>query len=155
MNSLVVYFSKFGNTQKIAETIGEVLESEGSVQVISADKLPTADLSQFNLVVMGIPTHRMNLPEDVRPLFKSLPRRILGGKSVAAFDTSYKMSPLLARFTAAPRLARRLRKLGGVKVVPPETFLVEGREGPLYDGEIKRAQKWTRAILKRLDQLKN
>jgi flavodoxin len=155
MNSLVVYFSKFGNTQKIAETIGEVLESEGSVQVISSDKLPTADLSQFNLVVMGIPTHRMNLPEDVRPLFKSLPRQILGGKSVAAFDTSYKMSPLLARFTAAPRLARRLRKLGGVKVVPPETFLVKGREGPLYDGEIKRAQNWTRAILKRLDQLKN
>jgi hypothetical protein len=81
----------------------------------------------------------MNLPEVVWPVFDALPRRLLHDTQVAAFDTSYKMSWWLARFTAARKLDRKLRKLGGKRVVPTESFFVEGREGPLYEGEIERA----------------
>lgn len=149
MNILVVYFSKFGNTQKVAETIAETLESKGPVRVISADQLTASDLNEVDLLVMGSPTHRMNLPEAVRPLFKTLPKRLLRRTPIAAFDTSYKMSWWLARFTAARKLDRKLRRLGGKRVVPPQTFHVEGREGPLYDGEIKRAKVWATSILER------
>jgi flavodoxin len=150
MNSLVVYFSKFGNTKKVAEAIAETLKSEGSVRVISADQLAASDLNEVDLVVMGSPTHRMNLPEAVRPVFETLPRRILRNVPVAAFDTSYKMSAWLARSTAARKLDRRLRRLGGKRVVPPETFHVVEREGPLYDGEIERAKEWAESIPGRL-----
>jgi hypothetical protein len=92
----------------------------------------------------------MNLPEAVRPVFKRLPRRILRDTHVATFDTSYKMSWWLNHFTAAKRLARELRKLGGRRIVPPETFHVVGREGPLYEGEIERARAWAASILARL-----
>jgi len=101
-------------------------------------------------VVMGCPTHRMNLPEAIRPWFEKFPRRILRGTASAAYDTSYKMSPWLSRFTAAPRLARKLRKLGGKQVIAPETFHVVERQGPLYEGEIERAQSWASAILRRM-----
>ncbi len=150
MKSLIVYFSKFGNTKRIAEAIAETLGTAGQVQVISLDQLTVSDLEGVDLVVMGSPTHRMNLPEAVRPVLETLPRRILRGTPVAAFDTSYKMSPLLARFTAARRLARKLRKLGGKRVVRPETFHVVGREGPPYDGEIERAGAWAASILERV-----
>ena len=60
------------------------------------------------------------------------------------------LSPLLARFTAARRLAHKLRKLGGKRVVRPETFHVVEREGPLYDGEIERAGAWAASILERV-----
>jgi hypothetical protein len=103
--------------------------------------------------VMGSPTHRMNLPEAVRPVLEGLPKRVLRGASVAAFDTSYKMSGLLRRFTAAPKLARKLRKLGGRQVVPPETFHVAGREGPLFDGEIERARAWAKSILGQVETI--
>jgi hypothetical protein len=89
----------------------------------------------------------MNLPEDLRPLFKTLPRRLLRGKRVAAFDTSYKMSRWLARFTAARKLDCKLRKLGGVRAIAPETFHVVEREGPLYDGELERARSWAQSML--------
>jgi hypothetical protein len=89
----------------------------------------------------------MNLPEAIRSVLEALPKRILRGASVAAFDTSYKMSGLLGRFTAAPKLARRLRKLGGRQVVRPETFYVVEREGPLHEGEIERAKRWGEAVL--------
>ena len=147
MNALVICFSKFGNTKTVAGAIAATLESKGSARVVSTDQLAAADLDGADLVVMGSPTHRMNLPEAVRPMFDALPRRILRGTPVAAFDTSYKMSWLLARFTAARKLDRKLRKLGGKQIVPPETFHVEGREGPLYEGEIERAQAWAESIM--------
>jgi flavodoxin len=147
MKGLVVYYSKFGNTQQVAEAIAEALRLEGAVRVVHMERLTASELKESELVVMGGPTHRMNLPEAVRPVLKDLPKRTLRGASVAAFDTSYKMSGLLGRFTAAPKLARRLRRLGGRQIVPPETFHVVEREGPLYDGEIERAKRWGEAIL--------
>lgn len=149
MNYLVVYFSKYGNTRSVAEAIAETLASGSIGRTISSDQLTVDDLNELDLVVMGSPTHRMNLPEAVRPVFEALPRRVLKGKRVAAFDTSYKMSAWLARFTAAKKLDRKLRKLGGKRLVPPESFFVVDREGPLYDGEIERVREWTAALLAR------
>jgi flavodoxin len=151
MNALVVYFSKFGNTKTVAEAIAETLEAQYSVRTLSAERLADSDLSGVDLLVMGCPTHRMNLPEAVRPVFEALPKRVLHGAPVAAFDTSYEMSAFLSRFTAAKKLAQELRKLGGKRVVPPETFHVAGREGPLCDGELDRAREWAGAILRKLD----
>jgi flavodoxin len=152
MNTLVVHFSKYGNTQKVAEVIAARLSRNGSVRVISTDELEAPDLKDLDLLIMGTPTHRMNLPEDVRPVFESLPRRLLPKTPVAAFDTSYKMSPFLARFTAAKKLTRKLHKLGGKRVVRPKTFHVMEKEGPLYDGELERAEKWANMILKKLNE---
>lgn len=150
MKTLVVYFSKFGNTQQVAEAIAIRMQAQGPVQTISSDELTVDDLQEVDLVVMGSPTHNMNLPKAVKPVFERLPRRVLPGTPVAAFDTSYKMSWWLNHFTASKRLARKLRKLGGKLVVPPEIFHVMEREGPLYEGEIERAQVWATSILEQM-----
>jgi flavodoxin len=148
MNTLIVYFSKFGHTQQIALAMAQALETaHGMVRLISAEELVATDLAAAALVVMGSPTHNMNVPTAVRPVLESLPKGCLRGKQVAAFDTSYKMNWLLARFTAAPRLNRQLRKLGGKPVTRPETFFVAGREGPLFDGELERARLWATALV--------
>jgi flavodoxin len=149
MNTLIVYFSKFGNTQKVAECIGEACEIHGTTRVHSLEDLAPAALKDADLVIFGSPTHRMNLPETIRPLFESLPKRVLKGTPVAAFDTSYKMNHFLSRFTAAKKLAQKLRKLGGKQVVPPETFHVMEAEGPLYQGELERAKNWAGVVVKR------
>ena len=151
MKTLVVHYSKFGHTQRIAEVIAQVLASAGPAQVLGTDQLDADALRQADLIVMGTPTHKMNLPEAVQPVLDDLPRRILPQTPVAAFDTSYKMNAFLARFTAAKRLDRKLRKLGGKRVVPPETFHVMEREGPLYDGEIERARAWAATIRERVE----
>lgn len=149
MNALVVYFSKFGNTKLVAEAIGATLESAGAVRMVGLNELTAADFYDVGLVVMGSPTHRMNLPEAARLILDKLPKRILKGKLVAAFDTSYKMSWWLNHYTAGKRLAQKLRKLGGMRIVPPEIFHVTEREGPLYDGEIERANAWAALIIDR------
>jgi flavodoxin len=152
MNALVVFHSQFGNTERVASAIAGVLEKAGAARTLSADRLTAAELQGVDLVVMGTPTHKMNLPLAVRPVFEALPKRTLRGVPTAAFDTSYKMSAFLARFTAAKRIDRKLRKLGGKRLIPPETFHVhEHHEGPLFDGEIERAQRWADSILERVD----
>ena len=147
MNALVVYFSKFGHTQKIANSVADNLANHMDVTTLSSDQLTAGQLKKADLVVMGSPTHNMNLPKSVQPVFENLPKRILSGTLVAAFDTSYKMSWLLNQFTASKRLAKKLRKLGGRLVLQPEIFHVMEREGPLYEGEIERAQQWANQIL--------
>ena len=152
MNALVVYHSEFGNTRQVAEAIAEAFDHAGTARTVSAEQLDAADLQGVELVVMGTPTHKINLPQAARPVFEQLPRRSLRGVPVATFDTSYKMSAFLARFTAAKRIDRKLRKLGGKRLVPPETFHVHHHhEGPLYDGELERAKTWADAILVRLN----
>jgi len=154
MKSIVIYFSKFGNTQLLAETIVAELTAAGPVRTIFSDDLLAADLESADLVIMGTPTHNMNLPKTVRPVLARLPKRCLRGKRVATFDTSYEMSWFLNHFTASKRLDKKQRRLGGKRVVRPEIFLVTGREGPLFEGELDRARAWAGSILDRLSETK-
>jgi flavodoxin len=152
MKALVVYHSEFGNTRQVAEAIAEAFDEAGSARTVSAEQLDAADLQGVDLVVMGTPTHKMNLPQAVRPVFEQLPQHSLRGVPVVAFDTSYEMSALLARFTAAKRVDRKLRKLGGKRLVRPETFHVHHHhEGPLLNGELERAKTWAEAIFAKLN----
>jgi flavodoxin len=152
METLVVYFSKFGNTQKLAETIAAGLKGLGTVRRLNSYELNKEALTQADVVVMGTPTHKMNLPRDVKPMLEALPRKALKGKLVAAFDTSYQMNPILNLFVASKRLDKKLRKLGGKRVVRPEIFVVGEREGPLVEGEFERARAWAQQIVKKVER---
>jgi flavodoxin len=148
MNALVVYYSLFGNTQRVAKEIAAVFGKVGTASIRGVEELSTDDLKDIDLLVMGTPTHRMNLPQVVRSALEKLPRRGLRDMYYAAFDTSYDVSAFLARFTASKKLDRKLRKLGGKRLFPPQTFHVHPHhEGPLLDGEIQRAKVWADAIL--------
>ncbi len=153
MNALVVYYSKFGNTQSVAETIAETLRAAGSVRLTDAGQLAASDISHLDLLVVGTPTHVANLPKEVRPILEALPKRVLNGVRVAAFDTSYKMNWFLSLFTASRPLNRKLRQLGGKQIVPPESFFVVEKEGPLFEGELERAKTWAETILARYRHL--
>ena len=54
MNSLVIYFSKFGNTKLVAETIGEVLKGAGGTRIKNSDELAAADFDGVDLVVPNL-----------------------------------------------------------------------------------------------------
>lgn len=49
-------------------------------------------------------------------------------------------------YAAAP-MAAQLVKKGGTPATMPAGYFVNGREGPLKDGELERAAAWARQIL--------
>ncbi|MEN6426569.1 MAG: flavodoxin domain-containing protein [Phycisphaerales bacterium] len=153
MRTLAVYFSKFGNTRKLAETIAETLRQAGDARVIDIDQLGPSDFEGVDLVVMGSPTHAFSLPHAVHAVLKTLPLGILAGKSVAAFDTTVKLWPL-RHLRASPKLLRQLAHLGGNPATKPETFFVQtknsqktGQIDLLLEGELERARKWAVGLI--------
>ena len=155
MRTLIVYFSKFGNTRKVAETIAEGMRQAGDARVVNIDQLAASDLEGVDLVVAGTPTHAFTVPPVVRAALDTLPQGTLAGKSVAAFDTTVRLWPLRL-MRASPKLLRRLHQLGGEPVAPPRTFFVKtsGTQQPgevdlLLEGEMERARKWADGLLNR------
>jgi hypothetical protein len=161
MKSLVVYESWFGNTQRVAEKIAAALAPESEVEVVSVDDaLPS--LIHVDLVVLGAPTHVHGLSSarsrkgaidqrgdagepgiGARGWIDGLPPR--GGTRVAVFDTRAHKPELLVG-SAAHGMARRLRRRGYRLVGEPESFFVEGTQGPLEEAELERAWEWGRAL---------
>ncbi len=156
MKALVVHFSKFGNTRRIAEAMAEPLKQAGEVRVLNIDQLAASDFEGANLVIVGSPTHGFNVPQAVRSKLGALPPGILAGKSVAAFDTTIRPWPL-RHFRASPKLLRQLSQLGGKPVAHPQTFFVRtrntqgtGERDLLLEDQIERARDWANEILKQL-----
>jgi hypothetical protein len=75
----------------------------------------------------------------------------LGGAKVAAFDTRLTKRWVKVFGFAASGIATSLKARGGTLVAEPEGFFVEGKEGPLVEGERERAKAWTLGILGTLE----
>ena len=156
MNALVIYHSVYGNTEEIARAIGEVIAEAGEVKVARPDEVNPSDLEAIDLLIVGSPTHGGRPTKPVRKFLSKIPRNALENVSTAAFDTGFsaKGKGLGIRIAvrilgyAAGRIAGRLKNKGGHQMVPPESFIVEGNEGPLKEGELERAASWAKEILK-------
>ncbi len=150
VDTIIVYGSTFGNTHEIAQAVAKVMEQKGSVRLSRAEQLNGTDFKGADLVIAGFPTHRHGMPETARAMLENLPVGALRGVGIAAFDTRYR-KPKWLTGSAADKLSRKLRKFGGRKVAPPESFFVDGREGPLGKGELERARRWAESILGQLE----
>jgi flavodoxin len=146
MKALVVYDSRFGNTQQIAHVIGEVVGKEYLVQVIpAAEAVPVP--GDLDLLIIGGPTHAHSASEGMKALLGTLRPLALNGVQAAAFDTRFQMARWLSG-SAALVIGKRLRQAGCTMVVEPESFFVErGQEGPLLPGELERARSWAENVV--------
>jgi flavodoxin len=155
MRTLIIYDSVYGNTEKIAQSICSALGPGEEIGLIRAGEATIGQLSGLNILVVGSPTQRFMATHAINELFKIIPRNSLKGVKVAAFDTRLSLSDIessVERFAvkvggyAAKGIANRLKKCGGILIVPPEGFIVKGMEGPLMEGELERAADWANQI---------
>jgi flavorubredoxin len=107
------------------------------------------DLKGLQLVVVGGPTQKHGLSPKIEDLLDRIPRESIEGTPALAFDTRVHIAEWLSG-SAADRIGKRLQKLGCNLVLPPESFFVSGKEGPLEEGELDRAGLWARQALEKL-----
>jgi len=155
MKALVVYDSIHGNTEKVAQTIGDALSTWGEVHTLRVGEAQPEHLAGLGLLVVGAPTHGGMASPTMKGWLKALPPNSLAGVKVAAFDTRVAVEDINSRVAAvfvrlfgyaARRIAASLTKVGGTLVVPAEGFYVKDTEGPLKAGELERAAAWGRQI---------
>lgn len=103
--TLVLYYSRTGNTEKMAKAVVEGIQSvEGSEAELNYHVDPEV-LNQFDAIVVGTPTYHHDMTLDVKRLFEEVAEKkvILKGKAGAAFG-SYGWSG------EAPRLVLEIMK---------------------------------------------
>jgi flavodoxin len=152
MTALVLYDSRYGNTEKIAEAIGAGIGGAAPVQAIN--QVDAAALPKVDLLVVGCPTHGGRPTESLQAWLGRIPAEKLANVKVAAFDTrlpaadqGFALRALIGIIGfAAPRILKRLKSSGGIAFKEAEGFIVEGKEGPLRGGELERASQWGRAL---------
>jgi len=155
LKSLVIYDSKFGNTEKVARAIGEAVTPSGEVEVLRAGEANPSELAPIDFLIVGSPTHAGRATRATKEFLKKIPPNALKNVRVTSFDTRFSAKDkgigvrILLRVLgyAAGRIANRLERKGGHLAAEPEGFIVEDSEGPLKQGELERAANWAKGIV--------
>jgi flavodoxin I len=150
MNTLIIYDSTFGNTAQIAQAMADSLGEHGTVRIALAVEAGLTEMKEIDLLLVGGPTQSHGLSPAIQTLLESFPRRSLLGVSAAAFDTRYHMAAWKSG-SAAHRIASKLKRAGTSLIMPPESFFVAEREGPLEEGELERAARWAEGIVEQFE----
>ena len=160
MNAVVVYESLWGNTAAVAGAIAEGLGP--GARALTTDEATATVLAEADVVVAGAPVIAFGLASDrsregiakgeadaptppdvshpsLRAWLDDLPA---GHKAAAAFETRIWWTPRGATGT----IERSLRKAGYAPVTKAARFVVEGKYGPLREGELDRARAWGREV---------
>jgi flavodoxin I len=145
MKVLVVYDSVYGNTEQIARAIGGAITND--VKVLHAREAEPSELQGIDLLIAGAPTQGGRPTQAMQDFLKRVSESDIKGMNVATFDTRISAKWVGIFGYAAGRIAKNLRKKGGVLLVDPEPFFVEGTRGPLKEGELERAAAWAQEVI--------
>jgi flavodoxin I len=156
MKVLIVYDSYFGNTEQVAQAMGDALRPQADVDVLRVSEAKPEQLTGLDALIVGSPTRAFSPTPAIKQFLGSMPRQSLDGVKVAAFDTRIAVEETGPRFLAllvkvfgyaAKPIATRLERKGGALAAAPEGFIVEGSEGPLKEGELERAADWAQQVV--------
>jgi len=148
MKILIVYDSVSGNTEQIAQAIGNALGSQEDVEILRVSNVKPEQLTGLKLLIIGSPTHGGRPTPAIQDFLNKVSEPAIRGINVAAFDTRLSTRLVGIFGYAAGRIADRLKRDGGTLIASPEGFFVKGKEGPLKEGELERAASWAKEIVK-------
>ena len=135
---LVLYYSRTGNTEKMAKAVAEGAKSGGDVEVEVNYHVDAESLGSYDAILIGSPTYHHDMPVDFKNLFEEAAVKgiSLKGKVGAVFGSygwsgeapkllleimKYKFemqiaeSPLLAKYVPDQNMLNACKALG-VKV---------------------------------------
>jgi flavodoxin len=151
MNTLVVYDSQYGNTERIGQAIANTLRAFGQAQAVRVDLAHQVSFEEVGLLILGCPTQGFRPTPAMQSFLSNLSLQSMRSLPVACFDTRFR--GVLWKSSAAPWMARQLRAMGVEPIVPPESFFVKAmkKEGPLLAGEVERTASWARMLFNKVE----
>ncbi|MEM2082031.1 MAG: flavodoxin domain-containing protein [Candidatus Bathyarchaeia archaeon] len=86
---LVLYYSRSGNTEKMAKAVAEGAKNPGNTEVELSYHVDAEDLAKFDAILLGAPTYHHDMPMDMKKLFEEAAVKgiNLKGKIGAAFGS--------------------------------------------------------------------
>lgn len=146
MKAIICYESKYGNTQRVAETIADEMRRivGAEVTVASIKEVRKEDFAPYDVILIGGPTHFGGPTRHITHFIESLPQRNVGGKSAAVFDTY-----LGGDFEkSVKRMEEQIRStVPGLKLLAPGLSIrVADMKGPIVDGELTKCKDFVNGL---------
>jgi menaquinone-dependent protoporphyrinogen IX oxidase len=155
MKGIVVYDTSYGNTKKIAETIAETLKESGlGVDLFYVKDVKKLDGDGYDFLVLGSPTKLGTMSFAVRFFLGKVKSGEWVGKPFAAFDTENPENMENIEWSAAEKIAERLRGKNMTQLLPVLKAAVLDWKGPLVEGEIDRTKGYARELAYKLKEEK-
>jgi len=155
MKGIVVYDSSSGNTKKIAETIEETLKESGmEVDFFNIKNVKKLNAMDYNFLILGSPTRFGTMSFAIRFFLGKVKSKEWMNKPFAAFDTENPENMEKKEWSAAEKIAERLRDKKMNQLLPVLKAAVLGQKGPLKEGEIERTKDYARDLAIKLNEEK-
>ena len=122
---LILYDSRFGNTEKMAKAIAEGAESEGvNVTLKKLNGVEKSDLAKYDVILFGSPTNYGTLTTKMRDFLDTLDKEDLKGKIGSAFGSYGWGGGAVEMITIALRAFEMDVIEPGLARVPVDSFLL-------------------------------
>ncbi len=148
---LVVFDTKFGNTEKLGREIAAGIEETGTAEckVINIKEVKSEDISGFDGVLFGGPVHAFRATRGIKGAVKEAAKKGLDGKLVSSFDTYQAPGH---RGNAVRQIEEEVsKKAPRAKIFTPGlTARVDGYEGPLNAAEPAKAREFGKKFAEEL-----
>jgi menaquinone-dependent protoporphyrinogen IX oxidase len=155
MKGIVVYDTSYGNTKKIAETIAETLKESGiDIDLFHVKEVKKLNAKDYNFLVLGSPTKFGTMSFAIRFFLGKVKSEEWMNKPFAAFDTENPENMEKKEWSAAEKIAERLRDKKMNQLLPALKAAVLGQKGPLQEGEIERTKGYARELAIKLKEEK-
>jgi menaquinone-dependent protoporphyrinogen IX oxidase len=152
MKVLIVYETKYGNTQKCAEAIGEVLKDTGKeVSVVKVDAVEADNIKDYGAIVVGSPTYASSPAKSIKKFISSL--TVEPGTKIVVFDTHSgdgvtTGGPLRK---SMEKMEKQIKKNPNLtKIMTGLKVAVNGIKGPLIEGELEKCKAFAGEIAEKL-----
>ncbi|MBO3798807.1 MAG: flavodoxin domain-containing protein [Thermoproteota archaeon] len=138
---IIVYESKYGNTETVAETIAEgIREEEGEAFVSEVNRLDLNKITEYDAILIGSPNHIGGPTRSIRSFIDKLGMLRLNGKKFAVFDTY--MGGDFGK--AVGKMERQIgeKAPGLIRIASGLSVRVQGIKGPIAEGELPKCREF-------------
>ncbi len=136
----IIYHTRFGNNESIADRLSEILENKGyGVLVQSINDTEPAEVPPSDLYVVCSPTHVGSLPVKLNRFLKKL--TLKPDSRYAAIATHAGSDS-----KTAEKIAFLMESNGAVAAKKPLQLLVEDLKGPLVQSWPEELENWAETL---------
>ena len=142
MKVLIVFDTKHGNTQKVAELIADGINSiEGNeTEVVNVNDFDLNEGKTYDLLIIGSPNHVGSHVKSIKKLIKNLSSANVKASSFAAFDTYMSKDFEKAVKKMEKQISENLPN--STKALPGLSIKVGGMKGPIVEEDLSKCKDY-------------
>lgn len=131
MRALVLYHTRYGNTEKVSQSLAKGLREAGvESECIGISEARIDGIAGYDLLAVGAPTEMITASRPMKEFLQRLKDVNLRGKYAFAFDT--KLESRLSG-SAAKFIEKKLRELGLELIRPRSSAIIYPRKAAKTD----------------------